>query len=555
MFLISNLSGLIHSRPPVSFAKRLFQRSVIAFSLPALLMLGGLASTSALAAPGTPGTPQAPITVYTENFENVPVSTTAQALESYTGAAPLSETYTADPVWLSANNSCNGIVLSSNMNNTNGIACGAFPQLQSLANTLGGRNGSAIPGDNHVVAGYTNSSTPGTPGMDTVEFETVNRIPLSFPNSRFVTFSVNAAAINCYAGGPLYKFYLVDPSSGTETATFTAPINPCTSPQPPVPAGPNPILSGSYASNSAILFSGASLKIRMRNGNGSGSGNDAAFDDIKALDATPQLDKSFSPANQVFGLTSTLTLTITNTTDLASKNGWSFTDTLPVGLIVAAPVSASTNCPSGAVTAVSGGNTVAGSGNLTAGLASCTVTVAVTSNIRGTFTNNASNITSSVGLTPPGSASVTFADAPFANMSTTINLPQNVAAGSTVNGSFTCTNGGVSDASAATCSITGLPAAATVNCAPPVPVANLASGNSIVCSVSFTMPSTPVTATATAGSNTPDPDLTNNTARATVSNPAVSLTGVPMNEPWMIVSLILLLAGVVGAQQTLRRKL
>ncbi len=146
MYRISHPSGLTHSHLSVSCAERLFKKSAVVLALPALLVLGGLAGTSAFAAPGTPGTPQAPITLYTENFENVPVSQTAQALENYSGVAPLRETYTADPVWLSANNSCNGIVLSSNTSNNGGVACPYYPQLQSLALLLGGINGSGVAG-------------------------------------------------------------------------------------------------------------------------------------------------------------------------------------------------------------------------------------------------------------------------------------------------------------------------------------------------------------------------------------------------------------------------
>ena len=506
---IPHPDGLIHSQLSVSCVKWLFQKSVAAFSLLALLVLGGLASTSAFAAPGTPGMPQAPITVYAEDFENVPVSRTAQRLETYSGTAPLSETYTADAVWLSGGSSCNGIVLSFNYDGSGGVACAYYSNLKTLAQKLGVLNSSAVPENNHVVAAYTN----GNPGLDKVEFETLNSIPLLTTTSRYISFSVNAAAINCYASGPQYKFYLVDPGTGAETATFTTAINPCN----PAPSS-NIVVYGTYASNSAILFSGASLKIRMKNGNGSGSGNDAAFDDIKVLDSTPQLDKSFAPVNQTVGQTSTLTFTITNTTDMAAKSGWSFTDTLPAGLTLATPASASTTCPAGSVTAASGGSTVAISGGgLTAGMASCKVTVAVTSNVIGTYTNNASNITSSVGLNPPGSASVTFGAGSFANMRATVNLPTAALVGSTVTGSFTCTNGGTDNAIAASCSIAGLPPAATISCTPSVPVTSLPSGSAVVCNVSFVMPATPVSATATAASSTPDPDTTTNTASATVA--------------------------------------
>ena len=51
----------------------------------------------------------------------------------------------------------------------------------------------------------------------------------------------------------------------------------------------------------------------------------------RVLDVTPSLDKSFSPTLVGTNQPSTLTLTITNTTDLLAKSDWSFTDTLPPG--------------------------------------------------------------------------------------------------------------------------------------------------------------------------------------------------------------------------------
>jgi hypothetical protein len=61
-------------------------------------------------------------------------------------------------------------------------------------------NGSAVPANNHVASAYTSNN----PGVDAVEFETENPVPLLSSTSRFITFSVNAAAIDCAApgGGP-----------------------------------------------------------------------------------------------------------------------------------------------------------------------------------------------------------------------------------------------------------------------------------------------------------------------------------------------------------------
>jgi uncharacterized repeat protein (TIGR01451 family) len=109
------------------------------------------------------------------------------------------------------------------------------------------------------------------------------------------------------------------------------------------------------------------------------------------------------------GRSSTLTFTITNTTELAAKEGWSFTDNLPSGLVVATPAAASTTCPGGQLTANAGGTSVAMKGNLNAGEASCTVSVAVTEKERkeGSFENGPQNITST-GLNPPTPTRVDF---------------------------------------------------------------------------------------------------------------------------------------------------
>jgi hypothetical protein len=56
------------------------------------------------------------------------------------------------------------------------------------------------------------------------------------------------------------------------------------------------------------------------NVNGGGGGNDHGFDNITILDVTPQLDKSFSPSVVGVGQPSTLTFTVTNTDELASKS-------------------------------------------------------------------------------------------------------------------------------------------------------------------------------------------------------------------------------------------
>src|SRR5690606_20717949 len=103
----------------------------------------------------------------------------------------------------------------------------------------------------------------------------------------------------------------------------------------------------------------------------------------------------------------TLTFTITNTTDLAAKEGWSFSDTLPAGMTVAA--AATTDCPEGIVGAVIGAGEITVSGDLDTGMASCTVSVPVTAATAGSYVNGPDNVTTT-GLDAPAESTIVFED-------------------------------------------------------------------------------------------------------------------------------------------------
>ena len=366
-----------------------------ALSLLGTLVLGTFPLVApAQAAPGTPGVAQPGTVLFHEDFENI-ADDTETPLVIYVGATGTA--YTAEGQWANPG-TCNGIVTS--FNSPNNVACASNPssgggqtQIRNLANSLGTINGSPDSADNHAVSAYTANPSPGA---NLIEFGTQAPIPVNVQN-RFIGFSVNVAAINCFASTPLLNFYLVD--NGVERSANTTPIAPCDAVE-------------TFYSTGSVLFSGSSLGIAMRNVNGSGTGNDHAFDDIRVLDLTPQLDKAFSPASVPVGASSTLTLTVTNTDELAAKNGWSFTDALPAGLTVA-DGAAATTCPAGAVTAPAGATSVAVTGNLDAGMASCTVTVNVTAAAAGSFTNGPSNITG-IGINPPGESTVEFVEQPWA---------------------------------------------------------------------------------------------------------------------------------------------
>lgn len=355
-------------------------------------------------APGNPGVPSAPTTLFAENFENNRVNTPV-LLSNYVGVG--GQTYTAAAGWLAA---CNGIIVSHSIPATSQGNCanlGSSQNLRQIVYALGVHNGTASATNNRAVAAYTEAPAPGA---NLVEFATVSPVPLASANGRFLTFSVNAAAKNCGVSAPLYNFSLVA-ANGTATPVGGQ-INACSSGTtvntPAVgTVAASAVNVGTYTSNGSILFSGASVGVRMTNANGGASGNDAAFDDIRILDVTPQLDKSFSPVTRFVGQTSTLTFTVTNTSELASKVGWGFDDALPAGLAVApSPNLGGTCVATRAATAGSSTVTVT-NGSLATGQASCTITVDVTSATAGVFTNGPDNVTPT-GLEEPGSSTVEF---------------------------------------------------------------------------------------------------------------------------------------------------
>ncbi len=355
-----------------------------------------VAASPAIADPGTPGIPAAPRIVFSEEFENGQGATPI-LVTGYTGPAPVNATYTADPAWLTA---CNGIIASQSNPAAPppiGVPCAGFwGSVRQLAGVLGQWAGND-PATNHAVTAYTNGASPGA---NKVQLETVNPIDIGAA-SRFITFSVDAASVNCFTNHAKLGFYLLD--GATVIPTFSSPIDPCDNPGTVVSG----IAVGTYTSDAPVLFNGSQVGIRLVNLQPSGIGNDAAFDNVRILDVTPQLDVGYSPGSTEVGQSAKLILTVTNTSDLREKNGWSFKVALPDGLKVAAgaPV---TTCAAPAVTAPAGGGTVTVAGGLAAGATSCTVEVKVTASSAGEYTTCAQDVSQRVGINAPGCASVTF---------------------------------------------------------------------------------------------------------------------------------------------------
>ncbi|RLK58938.1 choice-of-anchor P family protein [Actinokineospora cianjurensis] len=358
--------------------------AAVLMAVPAVVGVSAPASAARAAAPGEPG---APVVIFTEDFEQGQGAAVTW-VDDYAGPGPLGQTYTADPVWL---RSCNGIVASAlnQAADPPGAGCGGWwPRVKDLARVLGDWSNGTGP-TNHAVTAYTHAD----PGAGRTQLQSVTPIPLAAVN-RFVSFSVDIAEQNCYAQHARYAFYLLD--GATAVPTFQRPITPCEDATTVV----NGTSVGTFHSDAPALFTGTSVGLRLVNQQASGNGNDSAFDNIRLLDVTPRLDIGYAPGTIEVGQTSELTFTVTNTSELSAKSGWSFRFAVPPGLTAVNPPSATTCADM--VFSTTGAADFAATGTLPAGAASCTITVPVRASLVGTHRTCADDVTPLVGLDPPG---------------------------------------------------------------------------------------------------------------------------------------------------------
>ncbi len=144
----------------------------------------------------------------------------------------------------------------------------------------------------------------------------------------------------------------------------------------------------------------------------SAGSSDSSPIDLEVNTVIPGFSKRFSPSSILFGGRSTLTFTIDNSLSTAQVTGIDFTDNFPLGMEVANPSNASTNCQNSdpmlqaTLTAVPGSNTVVLDANGAFGLevlaagATCTVQVDVTSTGIGQLTNVTGNLQAQFTTSP-----------------------------------------------------------------------------------------------------------------------------------------------------------
>jgi uncharacterized repeat protein (TIGR01451 family) len=125
----------------------------------------------------------------------------------------------------------------------------------------------------------------------------------------------------------------------------------------------------------------------------------------------PVVVNAFAPTTIPLNGISSLTINITNPNNNVSLTGLSFTDSLPVGLVVASTPNLSNTC-GGTASAVAGSGTVSLSGGALASSASCTVSVNVQGTTAGVKNNSVAVSSNEGGTGNTSSASLTVVAPP-----------------------------------------------------------------------------------------------------------------------------------------------
>jgi hypothetical protein len=155
----------------------------------------------------------------------------------------------------------------------------------------------------------------------------------------------------------------------------------------------------------------------------------------------PTISKTFGAATVPLGGSTSLSFTITNPNTAVSVSGVGFTDSLPVGLLVATPNGLTGSCGGGSITATAGSGTVSLAGATLAAGASCTFSVNVVGITPGVMNNSTSAVTSNFGNGNTASAAVTvIAFAPVITKAFADSQIQLLGPGNSTALSFTITN-------------------------------------------------------------------------------------------------------------------
>jgi uncharacterized repeat protein (TIGR01451 family) len=426
------------------------------------------AATAATTAPATvvrtaAGTPEAPAQVWVEGFDSS--GTALVRLGDYASGA-----YTADTYWLGYPN-CNGVILTYGTSSFPGGECvdsnstnqqNARINVRRLADVLG-QVGAGVAGSTTVAGADASKSTAATRANRAVAewtssgtgSATANRViarttslGITSSAARYYTASLDIVEASCQTTSNRSQLTL---SLGYGTVTSTSGvITACTDPRASYYTSPlvsgqtgwiyggDAVSAGRFTADSSLLVPAnqlSNLRPVVRNLTTASAGNDFAVDNLRIVDSTPSLDLAFSSDTVTAGVPVTLTFTVTNTSELASKLDWSFSDALPSGLVVAPTPAVGGTCvqvggAAFAVTAAAGSSTIAATGgDLAAGASSCTITVDVLSTTAGRYVNNPSDVTTMLVAPEPATLTVTPA--------TTLTVRKNLPSRSSASDQFT----------------------------------------------------------------------------------------------------------------------
>ncbi len=248
------------------------------------------------------------------------------------------------------------------------------------------------------VPGFSKTFSPATIGpgsVSTLTFTITNNDSVGVRGLEFVDTLPAGMVIASPANASTdCEGALIAPPGGTVISLIDGRVSAngsCTVSVDVTAAGP-----GAYANVSGDLTSDA--------------GNSGAAEaNLVVSEGLPGFSKSFEPAFVGIGQRSTLTFTIDNSANEGPRNNPSFTDILPIGMVIADPPNATTDCPNAVVDAVAGGNTISLSpqgfpASTIPAFSTCTVSVDVVASAVGVLHNISGELTSSIGFGAPTSS-------------------------------------------------------------------------------------------------------------------------------------------------------
>lgn len=361
------------------------------------------AETASSSGDGT--TASGPTTLFSEDFESLPMGTTSQSLKDYRSAGGRDYSHGVDGQWLDTAR-CNGVVMRADATADEELVpseCDPAKWMTPYSAAIGMLNGASADNDNTALIDGTLGGTSTTAGG--VIFDS-GTIILAAPGKRFLWVAADVATTGSATSGscslasnpPRYTFLL----GGTplDAASLTA----CDAANhKSFDLQSQARVAGTLAptGGSALLWGGGDFSLQIKNDpdSDSGSGDDGAIDNIRVEDVTPTVSLGADVAPVKAGETAQLAVTVANTPDsrgrLDGKAGWGFTLNLPEGVELAAdpqpesPVAyaasaaageetTATECPAAIRRDDGAGNSVRVSdGELAPGQSSCTVTIPV----------------------------------------------------------------------------------------------------------------------------------------------------------------------------------